>query len=105
MRADAFAVLAEPTRRKILDELRVREMSVNDLVSILSMSQPAVSKHLKVLRDSGLASVRVDAQKRVYRLDPAQLRNVDDWLAPYRSLMNSQLDKLEQHLDRKAQKP
>ncbi len=99
MDADAFTVLAEPTRRRILDELRVSERSVGDLVDKLDLAQPAVSKHLKVLRDSGFVSCRTAAQQRIYRIEPRPLRSVDAWLAPYRRLWTKHLDALEKHLD------
>ncbi|SCG39709.1 ArsR/SmtB family transcription factor [Micromonospora halophytica] len=83
---DAFAVLAEPTRRRILDTLRHAEHSVGELVDALGMSQPAVSKHLKVLREAGFVSCRTAAQQRIYRIDPSPLRAVDGWLEPYREL-------------------
>jgi DNA-binding transcriptional ArsR family regulator len=92
-------VLAEPTRRRILDELRASDRSVGELVTALAMSQPAISKHLKVLRDAGLVSRRTVAQQRIYRLDPAPLRALDDWLNPYRLLWTRHLDALERHLD------
>jgi DNA-binding transcriptional ArsR family regulator len=96
---DSFAVLAEPTRRRILDELRTAESSVGDLVSALRVSQPAMSKHLKVLREAGFVSVRVSAQQRVYRIEPGPLAAVDEWLAPYRRMWTNRLDALERHLD------
>ena len=99
MSGDAFAVLAEPTRRRILDRLRRAESSVGDLVAALGMSQPAVSKHLKVLREAGLVSCRTAAQQRIYRLDVRPLRAVDDWLGPYRRMWAEHLDALERHLD------
>ena len=95
----AFAVLAEPTRRRILDQLRGADRSVNELVTALAMSQPAISKHLKVLRDAGLVSRRTVAQQRIYRLDPGPLRALDEWLNPYRLLWTRHLDALERHLD------
>jgi DNA-binding transcriptional ArsR family regulator len=96
----AFDALAEPNRRRILDLLRAGEQPVTDLVEQLAvLSQPAVSKHLRVLREAGLVQVRVDAQRRVYRLRPHQLREIDEWLAPYRALWSEGLDKLERHLD------
>ena len=95
----SFAVLAEPTRRSILDLLRDGERPVGDLVERLSLSQPAVSKHLRVLREAGLVDVRADAQRRLYRLRPEPLAEVDEWLAPYRRLWNRSLDKLERHLE------
>jgi DNA-binding transcriptional ArsR family regulator len=96
---DAFAVLAEPTRRRILERLRHAESSVGDLVDALGMSQPAVSKHLKVLRDAGFVTCRTAAQQRIYRIDLRPLRAVDDWLGPYRQLWTGHLDALERHLD------
>jgi DNA-binding transcriptional ArsR family regulator len=101
MNADAFTVLAEPTRRRILDALRLAERSVGDLVERLDLAQPAVSKHLKVLRDSGLVACRTAAQQRIYRIEPRSLRAVDAWLAPYRRLWTKHLDALDRHLDRK----
>jgi DNA-binding transcriptional ArsR family regulator len=93
-----FELLAEPTRRRILDLLRDGERPVGELVDRLSMSQPAVSKHLRVLRDSGLVDVRVDAQRRMYRLRPGPLREVDAWIEPYRRLWDQRLDRFERHL-------
>jgi DNA-binding transcriptional ArsR family regulator len=95
----SFAVLAEPARRDILDLLRTGERPVGDLVDSLRMSQPAVSKHLRVLREAGLVEVRPDAQRRLYRLRPQPLAEVDAWLAPYRELWTRSLDRLEQHLE------
>jgi DNA-binding transcriptional ArsR family regulator len=97
--ATTFEVLAEPRRREILDLLRAGERPVGELVDALSLSQPAVSKHLKVLRDAGLVEVRHDAQRRWYRLRPGPLAEVDAWLAPYRDLWRDRLDALEAHLD------
>jgi DNA-binding transcriptional ArsR family regulator len=94
-----FEVLAEPTRRRILDLLRDRERSVGELVDQLTLSQPGVSKHLRVLREAGLVRVRQDAQRRWYQLDPAPLTEIDAWLAPYRRYWNDRLDALERHLD------
>ena len=94
-----FEVLAEPHRRRILDFLLERERPVSDLVSLLRLSQPAVSKHLRVLRDAGLVEARVDAQRRLYRLRAGPLRELDDWLAPYRAMWASRLDALESHLE------
>jgi DNA-binding transcriptional ArsR family regulator len=94
-----FEALAEPNRRRILDFLAQRERPVNDLVSLLQVSQPAVSKHLGVLRDAGLVEVRADAQRRLYRVRPEPLRELDDWLAPYRAMWASRLDALESHLE------
>jgi DNA-binding transcriptional ArsR family regulator len=98
--ASTFEVLAEPRRREILDLLRGGERPVGELVDELSLSQPAVSKHLKVLRDAGLVEVRQDAQRRWYRLRPAPLAEIDAWLEPYRDLWRGRLDALEAHLER-----
>jgi DNA-binding transcriptional ArsR family regulator len=99
MPGDSFAVLAEPTRRRILDRLRLTESSVTELVAALAVSQPAMSKHLKVLRDAGFVSCRTAAQQRIYRVEVAALREVDGWLEPYRQLWSSHLVKLAEHLD------
>jgi DNA-binding transcriptional ArsR family regulator len=98
-----FAVLAEPNRRRILDLLRTAERPVGDLVEQLAVSQPAVSKHLRVLREAGLVEVRSDAQRRIYRVRTEPLRAIDDWLEPYRRLWASRLDDLERHLDAMAE--
>lgn len=101
MPVDAFAVVAEPTRRRILDTLRRADRSVGDLVESLAISQPAISKHLKVLREAGFVSCRTAAQQRIYRLEPRPFRDLDRWLAPYRRMWNEHLDALERHLDNK----
>lgn len=93
-----FDVLSDPTRRRILDLLRRGELPVGGLVDALEMSQPAVSRHLRVLREAGLVDVRVDAQRRIYRLRPGPLRELDEWLEPYRLLWSGRLDELERHL-------
>jgi DNA-binding transcriptional ArsR family regulator len=92
-------VLAEPTRRQILDLLRNGETPVGALVSSTGLSQPAVSKHLRVLRSAGLVEVRPDAQRRLYRIRAAPLAELDAWLEPYRRLWNARLDDLERHLE------
>ncbi|OXM61805.1 MULTISPECIES: ArsR/SmtB family transcription factor [Amycolatopsis] len=97
--ASTFEVLAEPRRREILDLLRTSERPVGDLVERLRLTQPAVSKHLKVLREAGLVEVRQDAQRRWYRLRPEPLAEIDAWLAPYRRMWHTSLDALERHLD------
>lgn len=97
--ASTFAVLAEPRRREILDLLREGERPVGDLVGRLTLTQPAVSKHLRILLDAGLVDVRQDAQRRYYRLRPEPLAEIDQWLAPYRSLWQDSFDALERHLD------
>ena len=94
-----FDVLAQAHRRSILDLLRDSERSVGELVDVLGVSQPAVSKHLRVLREAGLVTARSDAQRRLYRLRPDPLRAIDEWLAPYRRLWSASLDALERHLD------
>jgi DNA-binding transcriptional ArsR family regulator len=94
-----FDVLAEPTRRDILDLLRDGEHSVGELVDRLSLSQPGVSKHLRVLRDAGLVVVRRDAQRRWYQLRAEPLAEIDAWLGPYRRFWSSRLDALERHLE------
>lgn len=95
-------VIAEPTRRLILDAVRVEECSVADLVERVGMHQPGVSRHLKVLRDAGLVEVRRDAQRRLYRLNPEPLKELDAWLEPYRAHLAGRLDALEQHLKKTA---
>ena len=97
--ASTFEVLAEPRRREILDLLRDGERAVGDLVDRLALTQPTVSKHLKVLRGAGLVEVRQDAQRRWYRLRLAPLAEIDAWLAPYRRMWTASLDALERRLD------
>lgn len=96
-------MLAEPTRRRILDQLRDRPQTVGELVATLSVSQPSVSKHLRVLRDAGVVGARKDAQRRVYELRPEALAEVLAWVEPYRRLWAGRLDALERHLDAKEQ--
>jgi DNA-binding transcriptional ArsR family regulator len=91
--------IVEPNRRHILDTLRDGERDVGELVDTLAISQPSVSKHLRVLKDAGLVSVTPDAQRRVYRLSERPLRQLDEWLEPYRVEWHSRLDALEHHLD------
>ena len=100
MAIDVLEVIAEPTRRRILDAVRDQERSVTDLVELVGMHQPGVSRHLKVLRDAGLVDVRSDAQRRLYRLRAEPLRELDEWLEPYRAHWASRLDALEDHLHR-----
>ena len=95
----AYAALAEPSRRRILDLLRTGELPVNDLVERIKLSQPGVSKHLRVLREAGLVDVRRSGRHRFYRLRPEPLREVDEWLEPYRAAMAARLDALERHLE------
>ncbi len=95
-----FELVAEPARRTILDLLREEERSVGQLVDHLGLSQPGVSKHLRMLREAGLVEVRRDAQRRWYGLRPEPLSEIDAWLQPYRRLWAGKLDELERHLDR-----
>ena len=95
----AFAAISEPARRQILELLRERERPVGDLVEHLQLSQPGVSKHLRVLREAGLVRVRRDGKRRWYGLRAEPLAELDAWLAPYRELWGGRLDALEQHLD------
>jgi DNA-binding transcriptional ArsR family regulator len=96
----AFAVLAEPNRRAILSMLSSSEHSVGELMEHLRLPQPSVSKHLKVLRDGGFVESRIEAQRRVYRLNHKPLQEIDEWLAPFRRMWSKHVDALEQHLDR-----
>jgi len=99
--ASTFELVADPTRRTILDLLREGERSVGELVERIGLSQPGVSKHLRALREAGLVGVRQDAQRRLYRLEPEQLSEIDAWIRPYREFWSGRLDALEEHLDRK----
>ena len=95
-----FEIIAEPNRRAILSLLISSEQSVGEIERQLGMPQPTVSKHLRVLRDAGFVESTVDAQRRLYRLKPESLQEVDAWLAPFRRLWSAHLDALERHLDR-----
>ena len=99
MTATTFDVLAEPTRRRILDLLLDRERPVGELVKKLKLSQPGVSKHLRILREAGLVSVRTEAQRRIYGVRPEPLEEIAEWLEPYRRLWAERLDALERHLN------
>jgi DNA-binding transcriptional ArsR family regulator len=94
----AFEALADPTRRRIVELLGARERSAGELVAEFELSAPAVSQHLKTLREAGLVTVRVDAQRRIYALDPAALAEIDDWLARVRRFWPARLDALERQL-------
>ena len=94
-----FEIVAEESRRRILDLLVEQERPVGDLVDRLALSQPAVSKHLKVLRDAGLVEARTEAQRRIYRVRPEPLREIDEWLTPYRRRWAAHLNALERHLE------
>src|SRR6476646_10032055 len=96
---DAFAALADPTRRQILELLGERERSAGELARQFRISRPAVSRHLRVLREAGLARPRGEAQRRIYRIEPAALAEVDAWVGRYRRFWSDGLDRLEQHLD------
>jgi DNA-binding transcriptional ArsR family regulator len=97
-----FSVLAEPTRRRIVELLLERPRAVGELVERLRLSQPGISKHLRVLREAGLVGVRPDAQRRVYELRAEPFAELDEWLEPYRRLWEGRLDALERHLDATA---
>ena len=94
----AFEALAEPTRRQLLDAVRDAELSVGDLVNIVGLSQPGVSRHLRILREAGLVTVRMNAQRRLYRAQPDALVGLEQWLAPYRRYWSDRLDALGAHL-------
>lgn len=96
-----FQALGEPRRLEILDLLRDGERPVGELVDQLGVSQPGVSKHLRILKDAGLVDVRADAQRRLYRIRPEPLAELDEWLASYRRMWSTHLDRLEDHLDRR----
>ena len=101
--ASSFAILAEPNRRSILSLLTSSECSVGEIERRLRMPQTSVSKHLRVLREAGFVEARVEAQRRVYRLRPEPLMEVDAWLAPFRRFWTAHIDALERHLDRMEQ--
>jgi DNA-binding transcriptional ArsR family regulator len=93
-----YEVIGDPSRRRMLDLLRDDEHTVTELVDALDMSQPAVSKHLRVLRNAGLVEARVDAQRRIYSLSPEPLAELDAWLNPYRRFWRGKLASLQRHL-------
>ncbi len=98
MRMDTFAALADPTRRRIIEALANGEASFGELAGKFEMSRPAVSQHLKVLREAGIVAARADAQRRIYRLNDESLDEVEDWLATVREFWSRRLDRLEQLL-------
>ena len=98
-----FEIIAEPNRRAILSLLISSQQSVGEIERQLRMPQPAISKHLRVLRDAGFVESMVDAQRRLYRLRPEPLQEVDAWLAPFRQFWSAHVDALERHLDRMDQ--
>ncbi len=99
----SFAIIAEPNRRDILSLLAASERSVGELEQKLKMPQTSVSKHLRVLREAGFVEARVEAQRRIYKLRPQPLMELDTWLAPFRKFWTNHVDALERHLDRMAQ--
>ncbi len=99
MRMDIFAALADPTRRRIIESLAAGETTFGDLADKFEMSRPAVSQHLKVLRDAGVVTARADAQRRIYRLNDDSLADVEAWLGKVRDFWSQRLDRLEQLLD------
>jgi DNA-binding transcriptional ArsR family regulator len=101
----AFEIIAEPNRRAILSLLVLSEQSVGEIERQLRMSQPAVSKHLRVLREAGFVEATVDAQRRLYRLKPGPLQEIDAWLAQFRRFWSAHIDALERHLDRMERHP
>jgi len=100
---NVFEIIAEPNRRAILSLLVSSEQSVGEIECQLGMSQPTVSKHLRVLREAGFVEATVDAQRRLYRLNPEPLQEVDDWLSQFRRFWSARVDALERHLDRMDQ--
>lgn len=98
-----FAIIAEPSRRAILSLLASCERSVGDIEQKLKLTQPSVSKHLRVLREAGFVESRVDAQRRLYRINPQPLMEIDAWLAPFRRFWSAHVDALERHLDQMDQ--
>ena len=101
----AFAIIAEPSRRAILSLLASAERSVGDIEEELQLPQPSISKHLRVLREAGFVESRVDAQRRLYRIRPEPLQEVDAWLEPFRRFWSAHVDALERHLDRMDSPP
>ena len=95
-----FGIIAEPNRRAILSLLASSQRSVGELERQLRLTQPVVSKHLRVLRDAGFVEAAVDGQRRLYRLKPEPLRELDEWLVPFRQFWSRHVDALERHLDR-----
>ncbi len=102
---DVFTVLADPTRRRILDALQAGERSVGQLVEKVSIHQPGVSRHLRILKEAGMVNVRRDAQRRLYSVRPQGLRPMDDWLHKYRDMWESRFDRLETHLKSQEDAP
>ena len=103
MALDMYAIIAEPSRRRIMDRLLRSDESVTEIVDALGISQPLVSKHLRTLRESGLVQVKVVAQRRIYSLNPGPLAEVDEWLGSYRTKWNRHVDALDEYLKQKKQ--
>lgn len=101
----AFAALADPTRERIVEELAGHDLTVNEIVGRFRLSQPAISRHLRVLRQSGLVSVRPQGTARIYHLEPRRLREIDRWLDRYRRFWAGKLDRLEAFMDETEDKP
>ena len=101
----SFAIVSEPNRRAILSMLLTSERSVGEIESKLRLSQPSVSKHLRVLKDAGFVESRIEAQRRLYRLRPEPLKELDEWLAPFRRFWSKHVDALEKHLDKMDKVP
>lgn len=97
---EIFAALADPTRAGIVDLLAERDRTVTEIVALFSLTQPSISRHLGILRNAGLVKVRPEGQRRFYRLDPRPLREIDEWLDPYRKFWAGRLDDLERHMSR-----
>jgi DNA-binding transcriptional ArsR family regulator len=100
-----FAIVAEPNRRAILSLLLWSDRSVGELEHLLQLSQPSISKHLRVLREAGVVESRIEGQRRLYRLTPEPLKELDAWLLPFRSFWSKHVDALEQHLNKMEKKP
>lgn len=100
----SWTAIADPNRRAVLDLLRQRPRAVGEVQEALGLTQPTASKHLRVLRDAGLVTARVDAQRRIYGIEPQAIQALDVWLAPFRALWNDSLDALGEHLDAKHPK-
>jgi DNA-binding transcriptional ArsR family regulator len=103
MQLDTFQALADPTRRRIVEALRAGEQQVNDIVRQSGIHQSGVSRHLRILNESGFVSVRPDGQRRLYALRPEPFRELDAWLADYRSLWNARLDRFGAALEERQQ--
>ncbi len=95
---DVFAILADPTRRRMLDAMRVGERSVGELVAAVDIEQPGDSRHLRIMREAGLVRVRPEGQRRLYSLQPEPLRDLDDWLADFRELWDGRFDRMAAHI-------